>query len=174
MQTFLNPEKVLDELELREDMLAAEFGCGPGGWAIPLAKRLEKGKVWGFDIQPEKISALEVRAIAGNILNIETKICDLEEPGATQLPDSFLDLVLIPNVLFQVEKKDVMISEAKRVLKRGGQLLIVDWLPEAKMGPKEERVSKETVQEIAKTLNLKLKKEFEAGIYHYGLIFEKV
>lgn len=170
---FLDPNKILNELRLRDDMLAAEFGCGAGGWTIPLAQKLEEGKVWAFDIQSEKISALEGRAMAENILNIETKICDLEEPKGSQLPDNFLDLVLIPNVLFQVEKKEVIIKEAKRVLKKKGKLLIVDWLKESNFGPKEERVLPGEVKEIAQGLDLKLKKEFEAGAYHYGLIFEK-
>lgn len=173
MKSFLNPNKILDELKLREDMLAAEFGCGPGGWAIPLAKRLEKGKVWAFDVQPEKISALESRTVARDILNIETKICDLEQPGATQLPGNFLDLVLIPNVLFQIEKKDVIIGEVKRVLKKGGQVLIVDWKSETKLGPKGQRVDPKKVKQIAQKADLELKKQFEAGKHHWGLIFEK-
>ncbi|GAI56825.1 unnamed protein product [marine sediment metagenome] len=81
---------------------------------------------------------------------------------------------MIPNILFQIEKKDVIIGEAKRVLKSGGKILIVDWLIEAKLGPKTGKVSKKEVKEIAKDLGLELKKTFEAGIYHYGLIFEKI
>jgi len=173
MQSFLDPNKILNELDLRDNMIAAEFGCGPGGWAIPLAQRLEKGKVFALDIQPEKLSALKNRAESENVLNIETKQCDLEKVRGSGLPDNFLDLVLIPNVLFQTEKKDVIIGEAKRVLKKEGRLLIVDWMQKAKLGPKEERVTRESVKEIAKNLDLELKKEFEAGIYHYGLIFEK-
>lgn len=174
MNTFLDPNKVLDQLDLRDDILAAEFGCGAGGWAIPLAKRLEKGKVFALDIQSEKISALESNVVAENVLNIETKICDLEEVGGSQLPEGFLDLVLVPNVLFEAEKKDAIITEAKRVLKKGGKLLIVDWLKKAPLGPKKGRISPVEIKEIAQKISFKLKKEFEAGIYHWGLIFEKV
>ncbi|GAI56827.1 unnamed protein product [marine sediment metagenome] len=42
------------------------------------------------------------------------------------------------------------------------------------MGIKTGKVSKKEVKEIAKDLGLELKKTFEAGIYHYGLIFEKI
>lgn len=174
MEAFLDPNKILDQLDLKKDMIASEFGCGPGGWAIPLAKRLEEGKVFALDIQPEKLSALETRVVVENVFNVETKLCDLEKPKGSSLPDSFLDLVLIPNVLFQIEKKDVIIGEAKRVLKSGGKILIVDWLIEAKLGPKTGKVSKKEVKEIAKDLGLKLEKTLEAGIYHYGLVFEKI
>ncbi len=36
-----------------------------------------------------------------------------------------------------------------------------------------EKVSFEEIKKIAKELNLKLEKEFPAGIYHYGLILVK-
>ena len=39
MQSFLNPDEVLDNLDLQSDMVAAEFGCGSGGFAVPLARR---------------------------------------------------------------------------------------------------------------------------------------
>ena len=43
-------------------MIAADFGCGSGGWAIPLAKKLEEGKVYAIDILEEPLSALRARA----------------------------------------------------------------------------------------------------------------
>ena len=52
--TFLNPQEVLNHLELEGDMVAADFGSGSGGWAIPLAKRLKFGKVYAIDISTGK------------------------------------------------------------------------------------------------------------------------
>jgi len=173
MTGFLNPDEILDQLELRADMVAAEFGCGSGGFAIPLAKRLEDGLVHGLDIQEAPLSALKSRALLENIVNIRIIRCDLEKPRGSTLTDFSLDLVLIPNVLFQTEDKSVIISEAKRVLKNGGELVVIDWLPKTSQGPAKGRISTAEVKKIAKGLELKLKKEFEAGKYHYGLIFEK-
>jgi hypothetical protein len=58
-------------------------------------------------------------------------------------------------------------------LKPGGKLLVVDWLEKASLGPKEGRVSSKEAKKIAEEISLKLKKEFKAGLYHWGLIFEK-
>lgn len=51
--------------------------------------------------------------------------------------------------------------------------MIVDWKKEAALGPVEGRVLPEEVKELAKDLGLKLEKEFEAGLYHWGLIVVK-
>ena len=174
MAGFLEPRKVLDELELKEDMIAAEFGCGSGTFTILLAKRLKEGKVYGLDVQEEPLSALRGRARAEGISNIETIRCNLEEEGGSTLPDDFLDLVLLPNVLFQAEDKKAMLEEAVRVLKKGGEMLVIDWKKDSSFGPKEGKISQKEVKEIVRELGLKLKKEFEAGSFHYGLLFEKI
>jgi ubiquinone/menaquinone biosynthesis C-methylase UbiE len=170
---FLNPQKILNEIELQENMIAADFGSGSGGWAIPLAKRLPNGKVYAIDILEEPLSALKSKAQLERVFNIETFQSDLERENGSKLPDSSCDLVLMTNLFFQVENKMAVLKEAKRVLKEGGKILVVDWLPQASIGPKERRVLPEEIKKLAKDLNLKLEKEFKAGAYHYGLIFGK-
>lgn len=173
MEEFLNPSKILEELELKEDMTAADFGSGSGGWAIPLAKKLEEGKVYAIDILAEPLSALESKAKLGKVFNIETIRSDIEtEKGSKLHPDS-CDLVLMTNLLFQCEDRKGVMQEGKRVLKPGGKILIVDWKPDVLLGPKEGRVSADDVKKIAEDLGLKLEEEFEAGKYHYGLVFVK-
>ena len=170
---FLNPEEVLNQLDLEEKMIAAEFGCGSGGFTIPLAKRLKDGKVFGLDIQEEMLSALKSRASVEKVFNIQTIRCDLEKPNGSTLKDNSLDLVLIPNVLFQVEDKNAILKEAKRILKKEGKILVIDWKIDAPLGPKEGRVSEKEVKELAKELGLKTEKEFPAGAYHFSLILVK-
>jgi len=184
MEGFLNPNQVLKQLELKEDMVAADFGSGAGGWAIPLAKRLlssrrplrpeleplSQGKVYAIDILEEPLAVLKSRAKLERVFNIETIRADLEK--GTSLASNSVDLVLATNLLFQVEDKKAIFKEVKRVLKKGGQLLIVDWLLRAPLGPEKGRVSSEEVKKMAREFDFQLKKEFKAGIYHYGLIFE--
>jgi len=168
---FLNPKKVLRELKLKPDMIVADFGSGSGGWAFPLAKKLEEGKVYAIDILEEPLSALRSRARLEKVYNIETIKADVEK--TSKLFDGGCDLVLMTNLLFEIEDKKKVLEEGKRVLREGGKFLIVDWLPDAPIGPKEGRVSRETVKKITQELGLKTKKEFEAGIYHWGLILVK-
>jgi len=173
MVEFINPEKILDQLDLKEDTTVCEFGCGSGVFSIALAKRLKKGRVYALDILEEKLSALKNRAQIEGVSNIETILANVEKIGGSKLGDSSLDLVLIPNVLFQNEDKKVIIEEAKRITKLGGEILILDWKKESPLGPKEGRISAKDVKEIATSLDLKFKKEIEVGSYHYCLIFTK-
>lgn len=170
---FINPEKILDQLDLKEDMIACEFGCGSGIFSIALAKRLKKGKVYGLDILEEKLLVFKERASLEGISNIETILTNIEKIGGSKLGDNSLDLVLVPNVLFQNEDKRVIIEEVKRITKPGGEILILDWKKESPLGPKEERISANKVKEMATSLDLKFKKEIEAGSHHYCLVFTK-
>lgn len=171
MEGFLNPNEVLKNLELKKNMIACDFGCGAGGWVLPLAKKLEEGKIYAIDILAEPLSALQSKAKSEKLPNIEVIKADIEK--GTPLTSNSVDLVLMTNLLFQVDNKKQVLEEAKRILKPGGELLVVDWLEKAPLGPKEDRVSAKEVKEIAKELDFKLEKEFEAGLYHWGLIFKK-
>ena len=170
MEGFLNPSEVLKQLELGKEMVAADFGCGSGGWVIPLAKKLEEGKVFAIDILDESLSALRAKIKLEKILNIEVLKSDVEK--TSRVLKNSCDLVLMTNLLFKVADIKKVFEEGKRVLKTGGKILVVDWKKDASFGPKE-KVLPEVVKKIAGEIGLKLEKEFEAGLYHYALIFEK-
>lgn len=172
---FVNPNDVLKKLGLRDFMKAADFGCGSGSWVLPLAGMLEEGSVFAVDVQPEPLSALAGKAKQQGLQNITTITADLEEK-IPSIKDESLDLVVIANTLFQLENKSAVFNEAKRVLKKGGKLLVVDWKVEVSLGPKQGRISKVDVENIAKQAGFTLRKDLEqeTGIYHYGLVFLKV
>lgn len=174
MSGFIRPNQILDQLSIEQNMLAAEFGCGTGKFALELARKLPKGKVYGMDIQQKPLLVLEREARQKGVYNIETIRCDLEEKGGSTLPNDYLDLVLIPNVLFQAEERIKIIEEAERVLRPAGKLLIIDWKRESGFGPKQKlRVSSEGVKEKTEEKGFKFEKELESGDFHWALLFEK-
>lgn len=173
MAEFLKVNDIMSNLDLKEGMTAAEFGCGSALFTISLAKKLNKGRVYALDIQEEKLSALKGKLTHENINNVLMILCDLEAPNGSTLQADSLDVVLIPNVLFQAEDKYAIIKESKRILKSGGQLLVVDWLKKGPFSPKEGMISPDEIKKMADGINLVLKKEFAAGDYHYGLLFIK-
>lgn len=133
MEGFLNPQEVLEQLKLKKEMIAADFGCGSGGWALPLAKKLEEGTIYAIDILEEPLSALKARAKLEKILNIEIIRADVEK--RTPLSSNSVDLALMTDLLFECEDKKIVLEEGKRVLKPGGKILVVDWKLDATIGP---------------------------------------
>ncbi len=173
MEGFLDPQEVLKELKLKKGLTAADFGSGSGGWVMPLAKILEEGKVYAIDILEEPLSALKAKLNSEKIFNVEAIQADVETEKGTRLSESSCDLVLMTNLLFECEDKKAVFQEAKRVLKPGGRILVVDWQKDNPFTKKIEKVSFGEIKKIAKALNLKLEKEFPAGTYHYALILVK-
>jgi ubiquinone/menaquinone biosynthesis C-methylase UbiE len=171
MENFLNPNEILAKLNLQKSQIAADFGCGSGGWAIPLAHFLSEGKVYAIDLIKGPLSALESRAKMEGLMNIQTMIANVEK-GVKIIPNS-CDLVLMTNVLFQCENKKGVLEEGKKILKPGGKILFVDWKKSANFGPRQRAILPEEIKAIASEIGLAVEKEFEAGIYHYGLILVK-
>ncbi len=171
MLNFLNPSIILEQLKMKESMVAADFGCGSGGWVIPLAKILKEGKVYAIDVLEEPLSALKSKIDLEKIINIEAIRTNIEKE--TRLLANSCDLILMTNLLFQIEDKKAVIVEGKRVLKKGGKILVVDWIKDNPLTKEIEQVSFEEIKKIGEELELKIEKEFEAGAYHYGLILVK-
>ncbi len=167
---FLNPQKILELLGIKENYTAADFGSGSGGWVIPLARLLTRGKIYAVDILEEPLSAMRSKLKLEKLLNVETVKADVEKNS--RLLTGSCDLVLMTNLLFEVENKDRVFEEAKRVMKSGGKLLIVDWKRDAPLSPATS-VSPEEIRGKAEKAGFTLEKELDAGFYHWGLIFKK-
>jgi len=169
---FISPEKILKGIRLQDNAVVADFGCGSGGWVLPLAKMLETGNVFAIDILPEPLSALKLKAKTEGISNIETICSNVEKKRGSKLYDSSCDLVLMTNLFSQCDKIEIVMEEGIRVLKKGGRILVCDWKEASSLGPKN-KISLEAVKELAKKMKLKAGKELEAGDYHYGIILTK-
>ena len=172
---FLNPDKVIEEFGIKKGVKIADFGCGAGYFTIPLARTVgEKGKIYASDVLKTALESVQGRAKVEGLLNIETTLSNLEVSGGSKLKDDFLDFVLLANILFQSSKKADIIKEAKRTLKKGGKIVIVEWQENQPMGPPEDFIiSKKFVKDLAKKQGFKFEKEFPAGKHHWGMIFEK-
>lgn len=168
---FVSPKQVLKELKLHKDMVAADFGCGSGSWTLALAEKTEDGKVYAIDVLEEPLSALAGKAKAKGLANIKTILADVERNS--KLENESCNLVLMTDLLFQTENNKSVLEEGKRILKKRGKILVVDWKKDAALGPKEGHILPEEIKKNARDLGLKLKKEFEAGAYHFALLFEK-
>jgi ubiquinone/menaquinone biosynthesis C-methylase UbiE len=171
---FLQPEEIIKQLNIKKGMQVADFGCGAGYFVIPLAKTVGEGLVYAFDVLEQALESVRSRAKLQGLFNIETKRCNLEIPSSSGLPGSSLDMVLLANILFQSSKKIDIIKEAKRVLRKGGELVIIDWQENQPMGPpKELIVALESIKKMVQDEGLIFKKEVLIDKYHWGMVFQK-
>lgn len=173
---FLEPERIVKSFSLEKGDYVADFGAGHGYFAIPMARAVGgDGKVYALDIQKEVLEIIRAKAKLAHLLNIETVWADLDEQGGSKLKADFLDFVLISNLLFQTDKKDALLTETFRVLRKGGRLAIIEW--DADLGnlgpPREMRIKKGGAKNLALKTGFAQDREFAAGAQHYGLLFVK-
>ncbi|OGL77708.1 hypothetical protein A3J43_04420 [Candidatus Uhrbacteria bacterium RIFCSPHIGHO2_12_FULL_54_23] len=176
---LINSEWLLKEKAgLSFGMKVGDFGCGGGGYFALQAARLvgDHGQVFAVDILKSVLNNVLSRARSLGIENIATVWSNLELFGATKLMDSSLDSGLLINILFQNNEPDAILKEAARMIRKGGLLLVVDWKEgRFPLGPlPQDKVPASKVRDMARALGLTEKDSFDAGPFHYGLMFEKV
>lgn len=173
---FSEPEENIKNLNLKEGSKVADFGSGSGHYAIAAAKRVHsRGQVFAVDVQKELLSKVQSAARDSGLRNVQIVWGDIERPGGTKLQDNTIDAVMISNVLFQSEQKEAIAKEAFRVLKNGGEVLVVDWTDSfGGLGPKPGHVvPEEEAKKIFEKIGFVNSKSFYAGDHHWGVIFIK-
>ena len=173
---FLNPDSIINEFDLREGMSVADFGSGAGYFTILVAERAGKeGKVYALDMMESALDSVRAKARAVGLENVEVVRTNLEVLGSSGLADQSQDIVLLANILFQSDKKSEIIREAKRVLKDGGSLIIIDWKKGAGgFGPPDSlRTDEMAMRSLAVGEGLVFERSFNAGQFHFGEIFRK-
>jgi len=173
MASFLNPAEVINLLPLKEEMTVADFGCGNGYFTLEMAKRLRpNGKVFALDIWKPSLEALTFRSKLDGLNSlIETRWANLEMPKGSGLDDNSCDLVFIANILFEVEKKEIIIEEAKRILKPEGSLVLIEWEPD-KLPNKNFLfpIAKQEALELLEKFGFQIERELSLSITHYGFL----
>jgi ubiquinone/menaquinone biosynthesis C-methylase UbiE len=144
---MLKTSDFFDELKLRRDSHVADFGCGVGENAKILSELVESGKVYAIDVHKDLLEHIETDILKEkrkqekvNLENKEGHVVDkilyqnivpvwgdIEELDGTRLRDESIDAILIANTFFLLPHKKTCIMEMKRVLKKYGRILLVDW-----------------------------------------------
>lgn len=176
MENFLNPKEVVNLLPLKEGMIIADFGCGNGYFTLEMAKKIKpSGKIFALDIWKPSLEALNFRAKLEGVNNlIETRWANLEIPKGSGLSNNSCDLIFVANILFEIEKKETILEEAKRILKPEGYLVIIEWQPD-KLPNKTflYPLPKEELLLILEKLGFRIERELALGLTHYGFLAKR-
>ena len=166
----------VSQFQLEPGMRAADFGSGSGYFTVEMARAVgEGGVITAIDILDSALEATRSRAGLAGVKNIQLVRANLEVWGSTYLADDSEDFVLLKNILFQNDQKLPIIKEAKRVLRPGGRLVIIDWdKGKGGLGPPDEyRTPKETILSLAGQEGFNFEKDIAVDAYHFGLMFRK-
>lgn len=172
---FSNPINNLDALGITDGMKIADFGAGSGYYTIPAAKKVGVGgRVYAIEVVKEYVGKISSLAHNEGLRNIEAIWGNIEKLGGSKIRDEVVDRVIASNILFQIEPehRDNFCLEIKRVLKKGGRLLLVDWSDDSPIGPKA-LVKAADAEGLFTKVGFVVEKNFDAGDHHYGIIFKK-
>jgi ArsR family transcriptional regulator len=136
-------------LELAPRARYVDLGVGDGLFTLLLAGVAEK--VTAVDVSPAMLSQLGARARAQGITNVETVEADVQD---LPLPDHSFDVAVFGQTLHYLDRPERALAEARRVLVRGGRLLVMellahgeDWVRE-KLGHRQLGFTEEALEEL--------------------------
>ncbi len=115
--------EVIGHLALRlvPRIIIADLGAGEGMVSQLLARRAEK--VWCIDNSPRMVEVGSELARKNGLSNLVYKLGDIE---AVPLPDQSVDLAILSQALHHAQHPQTAVNEAVRILRPGGQLLVLD------------------------------------------------
>jgi SAM-dependent methyltransferase len=103
-----------------------DIGCGPGYATLDLARLVgREGRVVGVDVSPRFVAHLQARAAASGVTNVSVEVQDVEALRFS--PESF-DGAYARWVLTFLRRPEAAVAGAARALRRGGRLVVHDYL----------------------------------------------
>jgi ubiquinone/menaquinone biosynthesis C-methylase UbiE len=143
-----DPDLLWEILAPDHPEVLVDIGAGTGVFAKPFSDKMGGGKVYACDILDVMLSWMRQ--------NLPERYRDLIIPmkmdeNAVPLPSGIADLVYLVDVYHELKDPLQMLPEALRLLRDGGQLLIVDWKDEEMaMGPPlDHRVALDSIVDAA-------------------------
>ena len=116
---------LLEPAQLAPGQTVVDYGCGPGGLAVELARRVSPGgRVIGLDLNAEFLQRAAARAAREGVESvIAWQRCDGEK---LPLESGCADRVVCKNVLEYVPDVGATLAEFRRVLRPGGLAHAID------------------------------------------------
>ncbi|EKD43944.1 MAG: hypothetical protein ACD_72C00063G0002 [uncultured bacterium] len=176
-RALIDPFKILEKIKLQEGMRVADMGCGRTGHFVFPAARIvgPRGMVYAVDILKDVLENINSWVRSQSHDNIQTIWSDIEMVDKTPIPAKSLDACFFMNVLSALKNRNGALSEAARLLKDDGSVVVIDWQKKlATLGPSDEAMlSPLKLTELAKESGLRLIESYPVSEYHYCSIFKK-
>ena len=124
---FQDPAKIWGELGLETPTVLVDIGAGTGFFAKPFSEAMEHGLVYACDTSIEMLTWLKDNLPP----HLKERVIPVQmEESSVPLPDGLADLVYMINLHHELESPAALLAEARRLLKKGGLLAVIDWKKE--------------------------------------------
>jgi ubiquinone/menaquinone biosynthesis C-methylase UbiE len=124
-QERMPPAAIVAAARPRAGMRVADIGAGAGYFSLALLGASQPpAEVHAVDVSAELLCELVRRWPTSSATRL---ICHEASAEKLPLPDASVDLVLLGSVFHELDDAPQALSEARRILARGGRILIVDW-----------------------------------------------
>ena len=169
---YQKPHEVITALKLKEGEVIADIGAGSGYFTFRLQRHVgDTGRVYAVDVSPDMIVHLNRRIRDLHLKNVVTILAAPDDP---LLADASVDRFFICDTWHHIENRDRYLALLKKMLKPGGQIVMVDFKKEqTPMGPPMEmRIDRaDLVKEMEKN-GFRLAAEHTFLPYQYFLVFK--
>lgn len=169
----LRVDETISCLALAPDAVVADIGCGPGVFALPLARACPSGVIYGADVEPGQLDALRARMKEAGLTNIVPVLASHHDP---HLPPGRVDLILISDTWHHIEDRDHYLRRLAAVLAPGGRLAFVEYKPgDLPFGPPaEHKLAAGQREQELKAAGWELLESFDLHTWHDFEIWQLV
>jgi ubiquinone/menaquinone biosynthesis C-methylase UbiE len=165
------PDEVIAALDLKEGETLADIGAGSGYFSFRFARKLgDSGRVYAVDINTDMILHMNRYIRDRKVKNVITILSASDDP---LLADASVNRFFICNTWHHVENRPQYIALMKRMLKPGGQVIVLDYKKEPlPVGPPPDmKMAREDALREMEGNGFKLAKEYTFLPYQYFLVF---
>ena len=165
-----SPNLAVDLLDLKKDMIIADFGAGTGYFTSKLARKCSI--VYAVDIQQEMLDLNAKQMRNKNINNVKFILGFTDRTG---LPKNSLDLVILVDVYHELENPLEIMNDIKSSLNQTGKVALIEYRKEDHTVPIKplHKMSVEQVVKEMRQVNLKLHSNIQELPRQHMLIFSK-
>jgi ubiquinone/menaquinone biosynthesis C-methylase UbiE len=169
----LPPEETLIRLGLSSGDVMADIGCGIGYFSIPASKIVgNSGQVYALDISDEMLCEVNTRIANNHIDNVVTV---LTAENKLNLEKADVTFAFISTVMHEIDDKNRMLDEIKKVLADNGKIAIVEWQKKnSEFGPpREHRLAKAELIQLLELHGFVSIAAMDIGEHFYGITASK-
>lgn len=168
-----HPAALVDALELKPGMVAADIGAGTGYFTWRIAQKVApNGFVYAVDIQKEMLELLQKNMSSREIKNVKPILSTAED---VRLPDRSIDLALMVDVYHEFSHPYEVMTSICRALKPGGRVVFVEYRAEDPTVPikRLHKMSEAQVRKEAAELPLRWLKTDNRLPRQHIIVFER-